>query len=324
MNDYGAFMEKLRPARNVVIASHYSPDGDGIGATIALAIALERLGKRAVMYNRDAIPDNLRFLPRTERFVRALDPAERFDLAIMVDCAQRKRVSDEFAAHAGFALIGCIDHHKLDEISADVSLIDGEAASTGEVVMRLMRHAGLEVGADVAQCIYTTLVVDTGFFKYSSTSAHVLALAAEMVGLGASPWAVAKHLEESYPASRLKLLSQSLATLKIELKGRYASMEVTQRMLSETGAGIEHSDEFATYPRSIEGVEVAALFREVEGVVKVSLRSKDLVDVARLAHALGGGGHARAAGVRIRAPMAEARQRIFSAVEQALDALVGD
>lgn len=324
MNDYGAFMEKLHPAGKVVIASHYSPDGDGIGATIALAIALERLGKRAVMYNRDAIPDNLKFLPHVDRFVRALDPAERFDLAIMVDCAQRKRISDEFASHPGLGLIACIDHHKLESLSADVALIDGEAASTGEVVMRLMRHAGLEVDAEVAQCIYTTLVVDTGFFKYSSTSAHVLSLAAELVGLGASPWVVAKHLEESYPASRLRLLAQSLATLKIELGGRYASMEVTQRMLQETGAGIEHSDEFATYPRSIEGVEVAALFREVEGIVKVSLRSKDLVDVARLAHAMGGGGHARAAGVRIRATLEEAKLRIFTAAQQALDALVGD
>ncbi len=319
MEDYAAFLERLRDSQRVLVASHYSPDGDGIGSTLALGFMLERLGKSPVMYNRDSIPDNLRFLPGAERLVRSIDPNESFDMAIMVDCAQPSRVSDEFAARKNPGVLACIDHHVLENAEAELLLLDPTAASAGEVVMRLMKSAGLVIDAAVAKCIYTTLVVDTGFFKYSSTNAHVFELAAELVGNGAQPWEVAKYMEESYPASRMKLLARSLATLDISLGGRYATMEVTEEMLLATGATIEVSDEFATYPRSIAGVEVAALFRDIgDGVVKVSLRSKDIVDVAAIARSMGGGGHMRAAGLRVRAPLAEAKERIRAAVESAL------
>ncbi|MFH1829764.1 MAG: DHH family phosphoesterase [Pseudomonadota bacterium] len=319
MDEYSAFIERLKKANNFLIASHYSPDGDGIGSAIALGIALEKMGKKAVLYSLDAIPENLKFLPYTDRFIRSIPPDEKYDMAIMVDCAQRKRISDEFAAHRGFGAVACIDHHVLEKAEADLLLLDGQAASTGEVVMGLMKHAGVEVDADVAQLIYTTLVVDTGFFKYSSTNAHALSLAAELVEKGAQPWVVAKNLEESFPAARLKLLARSLSTLEIDIDGRYACMEVTKAMLDETSATVDFSDEFATYPRAIRGVEVAALFREVEkDLTKVSLRSKDIVDVAMLAKSMGGGGHARAAGVRVKAPLAEAKKRIREAVEKAL------
>jgi phosphoesterase RecJ-like protein len=319
MDEYRAFIDRLNAAETFIVASHSSPDGDGIGSTIAMGLLLERMGKQALLYNSDPVPANLRFLPNSDRFVSRIEPDAVFDMAIMVDCAQRKRVSKAFAEHPGFQTVACIDHHLLEGSEADALLLDDSAASAGEVVMRLMKKAGCELDADVALLIYTTLVVDTGFFKYSSTSSHVFALASELVAAGAEPWLVAKHLEESYPAARLKLMAASLSTLEFEFDGHYAHMEVTRDMLARTGATMELSDEYANYPRSVAGVEVSALFREVEeGLVKVSLRSKDVVDVSALARSMGGGGHARAAGVRIRAPMAEAKQRIRDAVAKAL------
>lgn len=319
MDEYGSFIDHLKAAKTFVIASHYSPDGDGIGSSIALGMALRGMGKEVVLYSVDPVPWNLKFLPGTDAFVSSLSAEGEFDMAIMVDCAQRKRVSEEFAKHKGFKTVACIDHHQVENTEADHLLLDDGAASTGEVVMRLMKKAGVKMDANIAQLIYTTLVVDTGFFKYSTTDAHVLSVAAELVEAGAEPWVVAKNLEESHPASRLKLLARSLSTLTIELGGRYASMDVTQEMLSGTGASMEQSDEFATYPRMIEGVEVAALFREVEGeLIKISLRSKDFVDVAALAKSMGGGGHSRAAGIRIRASMGEAKKKMKAAIEEAL------
>lgn len=319
MNDYAGFLKKLKGAKRVIIASHYSPDGDGIGSTIALGMVLEGMGKKCVLYNRDKVPDNLQFLPNADRIVKKINADDEFDMAIMVDCAQPSRISDEFAAHKKLGTIGLIDHHQLEKSQADFLLLDSEAASAGEVVFRLVKHAGLKAGPQLAQCIYTTLVVDTGFFKYSATNAHVFEVAAELVKAGASPWVVAKNMEESFPASRMKLLAQSLATLEVELGGRYATMEVTERMLKDTGSTMEVSEEFATYPRAIAGVEVAALFRDIgDGVIKVSLRSKDLVDVVVIARPMGGGGHARAAGVRVRASMQEAKAKIKSAVEASL------
>ena len=319
MDDYAGFIGKLKASKLFLVVSHYSPDGDAIGSTIAMGMALEMMGKQAVLYNRDPLPDNLRFLPGAEKFVSVIPSGAHFDMAIMVDCAQRKRISDDFASSTSFASVACIDHHKLKGVEADLVLLDDEAASTGDVVLRLVERAGLPVGPELAQCIYTTLVVDTGFFRYSSTDSRVFSLASKLVSLGASPWDVAKNLEESYPEARLKLLAGSLATLSVDLNGRYATMDVTAKMLKETGACMEFSDEFTTYPRSIKGVEVAALFREVDaGHVKVSLRSKDTVDVAELARWMGGGGHARAAGLRIKATMEEAKLRLREAVDKAL------
>lgn len=319
MNDYDAFIDLLRGCNKFLIVSHYNPDGDGLGASLALGFALERLGKEVVLYNRDQVPSTLAFLPGAKRFANSLDPKRPFDISIMVDCATRSRISDEFANFAGVGKVACVDHHILETPEADIVLVDKGAASTGEVVLRIIDQAGLPVDADIAQCIYTTVVVDTGFFRYSNTTSKTLAVVARLVDAGAKPWVVAKNLEESYPVSRYKLLALALSTLKMELGGRYATMDVTQDMLKVTGTSMEFSDEFAFYPRAIEGVEVGALFREAEdGVTKVSLRSKDVVNVAALAKEFGGGGHARAAGLRIKCTMDGAKKKIRQAVEKAL------
>ena len=319
MIDYDAFIELLRGGQRFLIVSHYNPDGDGLGASLALGFALERLGKEVVLYNRDRVPSTLAFLPGAGRIINSLDSQRPFDISIMVDCASRSRISEEFASFPGVGRVACMDHHILETPEADVVLIDKGAASTGEVVLRMIDRASLPVDAHIAQCIYTTIVVDTGFFRYSNTTSDALAVTARLVDVGAEPWVVAKNLEESYPASRYKLLALALSSLKIELGGRYATMDVTQNMLKKTGASMEFSDEFAFYTRAVGGVEVGALFREAgDGVIKVSLRSKDVVNVAALAKEFGGGGHARAAGLRIKGTMDQAKKKIRHAVEKAL------
>ena len=213
----------------------------------------------------------------------------------------------------------CVDHHLLKDVDAEFSILDVNAASTGEVIYRLIEHAGPEVTREIAECIYTTLVVDTGFFKYSNTNDKVLALASKLVEAGASPWLVAKNLDESHPVSRIKLLSLSLVSFEIQCDGKYSSMDVTSDMLEKSGATIDVSEEFATYPRSIDTVEVSALFRDIDDeMIKVSLRSKDYVDVSKIAGGFGGGGHARAAGFRIRCSLAEAKEKLLKVVKQNL------
>lgn len=319
MDDYAALIDRIAKGTRFLVASHYNPDGDGIGSTLAMGICLARMGKEVCLYNRDPLPSSLAFLPGAGGIVRTLPSGGRFDCSIMVDCAQQKRISDAFAAFPGRGVVACIDHHLLETPEAELTLVDSEAASTGEVILRLARQMGMELDAPLAQCIYTTLVVDTGFYRYSNTNAHTLSLAAELVSAGAEPWDVARNLEESYPASRMRLLGQALASLSIGHGGRYATMEVTQAMLAATGALLEHSDEFAVYPRAIAGVEVSALFREGDdGRVKVSLRSKDAVDVAAIARGFGGGGHARAAGFQMRSTLEEAKRRVEEAVSGVL------
>lgn len=317
MSDYNELIDRVKKGKRFLIVSHYNPDGDAIGSTLALGILLKRLGKEVVLYNRDGVPDNLKFLPISRDVVQKIDQGDSFDLGFMMDCGQRKRISDDFAKFKGLKEVACIDHHIFETPEADISLMDSEAASTGEVVLRLLKKIGDASGADIAQCIYTTIVVDTGFFKYSNTNERTFAVVSELVRMGASPWIVAKNLEESYPVSRMKLLALSLASLRIELGGQYATMDVTQEMLKKSGATMELSDEFAVYPRSIEGVEVSALFRELpECGVKVSMRSKDVVDVAAVARGFGGGGHARAAGFQMRGTMDEMKSKLLTVLQK--------
>ncbi len=319
MIDYVSFSEQLKRAKRVLIVSHYSPDGDAIGSTIALGLAIERRGKEVVLYNRDGVPTQVAHLPECGRIEQSLDPKSSFDMTIMVDCAQPKRVSDEFDALAGKGVLAIIDHHILEQTPAEVTLIDDGAASTGEVVLRFMDHEGMELDTPIAECIYTTLVVDTGFFRYSNTNERVLALASRLVAAGASPWATARQMEESYTPARMKLLGLALESIAFEYDGQYSHMTVTQQMLTQAGAKMDETDEFATYPRAVAGVEVSALFREMDdGGVKVSLRSKDRVDVAMIAKQFEGGGHARAAGCRMKGTVAQMQQAIRTAVEKAL------
>lgn len=304
-----------------MIVSHYHPDGDAIGSTLALAQGLKKLHKRVLVYNRDPVPFNLKFLPHSEEVTQTL-PQENFDAAVMVDCAQPKRVSAEFAKaleEKRYGTLVCIDHHLLDHPVGDVDWIESDAASAGSVVWHLLKELKLAEGADIANLVYTTLTVDTGSFRYSNTTAKVFRLAEELVAAGADPWLISRNLEEANPVERFKLLQHCLSSLQVSADGRYASMEVAQKMLKASGAREDLSEEFANIPRSIHGVEVAALFREmVDGKIKVSLRSKEYVDVSKIAKQFGGGGHEHAAGCVLATDLASAKIKIEEAIGMSL------
>ena len=316
-NDAAKFIESYD---RILITAHINPDGDGIGSMLALGEALSAMGKTVALYTRDNVSDNLSFLPGVDRIKHELPGAADIDAAIMVDCGETKRASDDFAKWVEGKPIAVIDHHLYTELPGAVMCLDVKAASAGEVVWRVIVELKAKRTAEMALNIYTTLVVDTGFFRYSNTTAKVLSLAAELVETGADPWLVARHLDESHPERRLRLLAKSLETLAVLDGGRYASMEVTQAMFKETGATIADSDEFAPYPRSIDSVEVSALFREEKpGRTKVSLRSKEFVNVAELARRYGGGGHERAAGFGIDMSLNETKKLVADEIHKILN-----
>ncbi|OGQ22388.1 MAG: hypothetical protein A3I05_10090 [Deltaproteobacteria bacterium RIFCSPLOWO2_02_FULL_44_10] len=310
-------IELLCQSKNVLVGSHYNPDGDAIGSQLALGVALERMGKNVTFFNRDVVPFNLTFLPESHRIVQKLPQGALFDTAIMVDVAQPDRVGEAFEKIIGNAKLICIDHHILKEIKADASVVDAEACATGEILIGLFKKMNVKLDQQLALYLYTTLVVDTGFFCYSNTSERVLRHAADLVACGVDPSAVATELEQNYPHERFALLAQSLQTLDIDVDLEYASMTVTQAMFKNTGATAELSEEFGNIPRSLKGIEIAALFRELpDGRVKVSLRSKKEFDVAAIARHFHGGGHLHAAGCTIEGPIEAARAQIKAQIKQ--------
>lgn len=311
-------LREIRAGRSFLVATHVNPDGDALGSALALGLGLKRLGKRVKIYSADPVPGNLRFLPGAERVTALLTVQERFDAAFLVDCAEPERAGETFFQHPRRGRLIVIDHHRRGGRGGEINLIEPAAASTGTIVLKLVKKLRVPVGREIAVNVYTTLVTDTGNFRYSNTSPSVLRLAADLMEKGVSPWQVSRHLYDSYPPARLQLLAKVLPTLVVSRDGRSASIVLTEEMFRETGASVDLADEFINYPRSIDTVEVAIQFREADGKWKVSLRSKERVDVAMLAARFGGGGHARAAGCTLEETLEAAREKIFRAVEEAL------
>lgn len=317
--DYDKLIDVLKNNKKFLICSHAHPDGDGIGSTLALGLALKKMGKDVLMYNQDPVPRSIDFLPAADQMVTSIDKDAKFDVTIMVDCGQPERAGKDFPPEARRGTLVCIDHHMTRCEHASVTCADEEASSTGEVVYKILKKLGADINTDVATLILTTLIVDTNFFRYSNTSGHTLSLAGELVSMGASTWNVSKNMEERVPPESLTLLTAALQTIDYLLDGKLAIMLLTQQMFKNARADVEMAEEFINYPRSIDGVEVAALIREKKaGEWKISFRSKDTVDVAAVAMKFGGGGHEHAAGCDIKGSLGEVKQIVVRAVEEAL------
>ncbi|PIR16282.1 MAG: DHH family phosphoesterase, partial [Deltaproteobacteria bacterium CG11_big_fil_rev_8_21_14_0_20_49_13] len=335
MGVYQQVIDAIKQGDRFLVASHAHPDGDGIGSTIALAKGLESLGKKVKMYNADPVPYNLKFLPYSGEVVSELGPDEKFDVTFMVDCSQRDRIGGD-AAEIDRERLGkliLIDHHKLNSSECDIVCIDVDAAATGEVIFRLFKAMGLEVTKEIANLIFCTFVVDSGSFRYSNTSASLLKDASELVEAGASPWAISMAMDESNSPCAIDLLRMVLGTF--EMRDKTAWVVLTQQMFSDSCASEDVAEEFINYPRSILGVEVAMLFRQLKPEEpassksakggskekwKASFRSKNAVDVQKIASAFNGGGHAHAAGCTLEGDLASVKERVFNEVRKCLSA----
>ena len=175
----------------------------------------------------------------------------------------------------------------------------------------------VELTADIAEQLFAAIVVDTGSFRYQSTDVKLMRMAAELIEAGAKPWKISQALEGSYPVERFHLLGATLSELEYNEELGTAAIQVTQKMLATCNASAELAEEFAYYPRSIQGVEVGLFFRELaDGTVKVSLRSKNHLDVAKVARSLGGGGHKFAAGCTLQMDLKQAKERVYEAIRQ--------
>lgn len=314
-------VETLARARRVLLTTHVSPDGDGIGSTTGLAGALEGLGKTVTLYSADPIPHKFDFLAKTADFVRELAEDARFDVSVVMDCADLARLGPHFPSAARRGTLMFIDHHATRGQGADVYFNDETSPAVGEIVLRIMKGLGAPLTPAIAECLHTSLVSDTGSFRYSNTSPAAMRCAAELLETGIDPWRVSSNLYESEPAARVHLLARALRTLDVSPDGRCAVLCVTPSMLAETGATPDMIDGFINHARAVRGVEVAVLFHEREGgEQKVSFRSRGNVNVALVAQAFGGGGHFHAAGCTVHGPVEQARARLYAAVQAAIAA----
>lgn len=298
-----------------LITAHERPDGDALGSELAVYALLKGLGKEAVVYNQDQTPENYRFLPGSDRIVHELPPLGPFEVAFILDCSELTRVGGESGRIGTVPTLINIDHHVSNEGFCEVRLADPQASSTGELVFRLVRGLGLNISREIAACLYTALLTDTGGFRHGNTRKATLLAAADLVEAGAEPQWISENVYEADSPVRLRLLAAVLPTLALEEGGRVGSLVVTQKALADAGALPEHTEGFVDLPRSIRGVEIAILYSELpDGRYKLSLRSKGNVNVERVARIFGGGGHPNAAGCRMEGELSEIRRRVIEAI----------
>lgn len=301
-----------------VVVAHERPDGDAVGATLAMGLLLEELGKDVVFYNRDVVPYNFSFLPGTDRWKTSL-PDEQYDVTIVLDCGEPSRVGADFPDHGWGSRTVVVDHHKTyDPSFADLYVRDVSAAATGEIIFRLAKRLGV-LNSDIAHALYCCLMTDTGSFRYSNTSRETFTIAGELIEAGVDAWHMTSHIYESQPVERIHLLQKVLETLSLSEDGNLAFLRIEKTVFEDVPRGDELIDGFINYARSIRGVEVATqLMERGPDEWKISFRSRGNVDVSSLASRFGGGGHPNAAGCTMSGTPTEIESLLGDALNEML------
>jgi len=321
----------IRAGRRFLLTCHLQPDADAIGSLLALAEILKALGKEVVLYNRDPVPEMLRFLTGAQQIQREIPEDGRFDAMFITDTAARSLLPHKLPSRAVSGPRVLLDHHVAHDDFGDVVVRDVTAAATANVVIELARALNLDpLPVSAAEPLYTALVADTGNFRYPGTSSETLRLAATLVDSGVDPWRVARQVFENWPLERLRLLGLVIEAIELERSGRIAVLCVPQTILERAGAHERMVEGFVEYGRMIKGVQISIMLWEQkgsaddtdggQGTSRVSLRGDGHVDVSAIAVTLGGGGHRAAAGATLHCDLPTARARVLDAAIAVLEA----
>lgn len=310
----------MRAAKRVLISSSANLDADGLGSELALAAICDFLKIPCVVVNDGPVPASLQFLPGLERAKAFPDGAQaECELLLTVDCGSRAMLGRVGEHLPPDLRIGNIDHHVGNTLFGTWNWVDHDAGAAGQLVYELAALAGMPITQPMATCLYAAITTDTGGFAYSNTSARSHSIASHLIVAGADPSAISRALHRSRSGGFLKLMGRVLESLHLCGDGRIAVAHVTRAMCEATGGDPDEGPGLMELVKSVGTAEVAMLLKEkADGIVKVSLRSEGGVDVNTVAQQFGGGGHARASGCRIQAPIADVEARLVAAVEPLL------
>ncbi|MGA2349099.1 MAG: bifunctional oligoribonuclease/PAP phosphatase NrnA [Terracidiphilus sp.] len=318
MDSPHAILKILRDGQQFLVCSHARPDGDAVGSMLAMGMLLEQMGKHADLVTADRIPYIHRGLPGAEGIRTAQRVYGPYDAVILLECDGLERT--RLLGLEQFFLIN-IDHHATGSEYANLNWIDRSASSVGELVYRLTKACEATLTREMATCIYTTLLTDTGGFCYGSTQASTFGLAQELVLAGADPLRIAQNVYFSTPTSKLLLLGAALGNLKRE--GRLAWLSVTRQEIMRACAAEEDCEGIVNFALCVSGIEAAFFLHELpDGRIGLSLRSKGRVNVAAIAERLGGGGHKSASGSTLEGPLERALEEVLAELRPCVALLV--
>lgn len=324
----------VRAGRRFLLTCHVLPDADAVGSMLGLAEVFKSLGKEVYLYNRDPVPEQLRFLPGAAAVSPAPPPGMTFDATFVTDTAARSLLPRQFPPPSITGPVVIVDHHLAHDDFGDIALRDVDACASAVVVMDFAAALGVKpLPPSASAPLYTALVADTGGFRYPGTTAQTLRTAADLLDGGVDPWQVASNVFEGWPMARLRLLGLAINAIQTEYGGKVAVVSVPLTMLSEAGANDQMAEGLVEYGRMLRGVEIAIMLWERHArsdetlvgsvLTRMSLRSAGRADVSRIAVAMGGGGHRAAAGATVSLDLRRTRELVLLEAGRELGMLPG-
>lgn len=321
------FVDLVAAGKTFVLTTHMRPDCDALGSELAMAAALEALGKTVRIVNADGVPPHIAFIDpqsKVEVLGDQVTAAELLDgsvdVMMVLDTSAWQQIGpmgEVLREFTGTKIV--IDHHLSSDDLGAVVFKDDTAEANGRLVLEAIEALGAELTATMATPLFAAIATDTGWFRFSSVNEKTFAAIAKIVAAGASPTLIFAQLYERNTLARVQLHGRILTGTKIECNGRLAYTAVSQADFQATGAEPNDTEDAVNRLLSIEGTEVAAIFVELEGgVTKVSLRSRSDFDVRKIAEQFGGGGHRAAAGLRLAEPLATVVTRVLDSVRAAM------
>ncbi|OFO44936.1 hypothetical protein HMPREF3045_06340 [Anaerococcus sp. HMSC075B03] len=283
-------------ADTIAISAHINPDGDALGSALGLRKSLELYGKKSDVIKISEVDEYLKFLPQIDFYK---NPSKKeYDLFIIVDCSEFDRIDKAIEICKKSKKVLVIDHHEGGSIKTDLNIIHSDSPASCELVYEIIKRLNLPIDKEIATLLYAGLVTDTGRFLYSNISELTFYTAADLYKIGADFEMIYKNLYQNKEISKLQFENHLLN--KVEFKKPYALVGISQKTCKDFGVQMGDSESVVNMLRDLKGIEVACLVKEYgENEFKISLRSKDYLDVSKIARDNGGGGHIRASGFTI-------------------------
>ena len=316
--------EALARHENFYITTHVGPDADAIGSALALKLGLEKLGKSVVYVSRDGVPGSNKFLPHSEEVHNEIPYDYTFSCAIVMDCdGSPSRVASDYGPIEKARERVLIDHHRGSQPIFEVNWLDPAKPATALMIYELLQSMEVEIDADMAQNLLGGLSCDTGHFRFSNTTPEVLAAAADLVAKGANAREVAFRIFDERSLASTKLLGTAISQMQLEHNGELVWTALAQADFLAVGTGDESVENVVNVMRNVSGAKMSIVFRERrddEGVhARISVRAEESLRADLFAREFGGGGHAAAAGLRIRGDLNTTINKVISRATAWLD-----
>lgn len=304
-------LKEIKNAETFVILAHESPDGDAIGSSLAMCLALQNMGKTAEVVMKE-YPANFKFLPGVEN-IKTEGSIEEYDMAIVVDCPDLKRVNSIYHKYFENAKVKVeFDHHGKNAMFGDYNIVDQVSPACAQILVSSFQYLQIEITKDIATCLLTGIITDTGGFKNSGITAETFEFAAWALTKGVNVSKIYRQSMMIITKSKFEIQKIAMDRLEFFADGKIAFTYITKEDDSKVDMQAGDHDGIVEIGRNIKGVEISIFLYEKEKGFKVSLRSNDYVDVSEICMIFGGGGHVKAAGATINMNLEDAKKIIIS------------